>query len=285
MPDKILRFEEYANVSFPGVKLMEATQSSVEEHSHDFFELVYVKSGFCLHESEKAATLLVEGDFFLLPPGIRHRYVGPHTIDLTNCIFRLDAVSDYLKAFELFPGIGQLLTGETKTMLPKLHLDIAEQKQVNRILKNMIYEQNSREAGWQIKVKCYLACMLTDFSRYYERRLVPHSESHLYPNYVLKALTVISGEYGNAELSVSAIAKTAGVSADYLSRQFRMLTGIGVQEYLRRYRFAKATGLLQSGMTVSDVSKNVGFSSLCHFSREFKKELGVSPTQYVKINS
>ena len=80
------------------------------------------------------------------------------------------------------------------------------------------------------------------------------------------------------------IAASVGVSSDYLSRQFRQVTGIGVQEYLRRYRFARAMELLQTGLSVGDVAARVGFGSLCHFSREFKREMGVTPSQYKAQN-
>ena len=53
-------------------------------------------------------------------------------------------------------------------------------------------------------------------------------------------------------------------------------------EYLRRYRFARAMELLAGGMSVTDVSRQVGFRNLCHFSREFKNQLGVTPSQYRK---
>ena len=62
------------------------------------------------------------------------------------------------------------------------------------------------------------------------------------------------------------------------------MTGIAVQEYLRRYRFARAMELLQTGLSVGDVAARVGFGSLCHFSREFKREMGITPSQYKTQN-
>ena len=40
--------------------------------------------------------------------------------------------------------------------------------------------------------------------------------------------------------------------------------------------------LLAAGESVTDVSRQVGFRNLCHFSREFKNQLGVTPSQYRK---
>ncbi len=285
MPDKVLKFEQFTDEAEPGITVLDVTHGSVGEHSHNFYELVYVKNGFCLHETEKATTLLIEGDFFLLQPGIRHRYVGSHTVELINCIFVSKAISEQLHELNAFFKHEGLLSGDFLTPIPKLHLDIYEQKHVLRTIKSMLFELSEKREGWQLKVKCHLLCLLIDFLRGYEKRIVPNGDREMYPNYVLRALMVINQEYANPLLTVAGIAKHAKVSADYLSRQFRMLTGVGVQEYLRRFRFAKATELLTSGLQVGEVSEKVGFSSLCHFSREFKKEMGVSPTQYVKRNN
>lgn len=79
---------------------------------------------------------------------------------------------------------------------------------------------------------------------------------------------------------MAAIAARGGRDPGLSVRQFRTITGVGVQEYLRRCRFARAADMLASGATVSDTAKSVGFASLSHFSREFKKELGVAPSGY-----
>jgi len=48
------------------------------------------------------------------------------------------------------------------------------------------------------------------------------------------------------------------------------------------FAFIGDVELLSGGMSVTDVSHHVGFRNLCHFSREFKNQLGVTPSQYRK---
>ena len=280
----VLHFSQYSDSGSPvSVKL--AHQSGIETHSHDFFELVYVQSGFSLHENVKSATLLVEGDLFLVPPGATHRYVGPHTVDIYNCLFIPEALSGYEKDIDDLPALKNLLSPKDNSMICKVHLDLDEQKSVSRFLKNMIYESTNTLPGWQVRMKCTLICILIEFARAFEKHIAPASDKPLYPNYVAKAIGLINERYSDPSLSVSLIALEAGVTPDYLSRQFKAFTGVGVQEYLRRYRFAKATERLSGGETVGEVAFGVGFSSLAHFSREFKKEMGVTPTAYARENS
>lgn len=265
-----------------GIMVFETTHSSIDPHTHAFYELVFIKSGFCLHETGKQTSLLLEGDFFLMKPGQWHRYIGPHAVELVNCMFAEEELRN------LFDGDLALLPGMENTgndCFFKLHLDITTQRRVSRMLKGIIYELAEQSDGWKIKIRSQLACLLVDYSRTYMNYTSLRSENSVYPNYVVGALDIISRSYQDSTLTVAGIAAKVNVTPDYLSRQFRTLTGVGAQEYIRRFRFSKATELLLGGVSVGDTCVAVGFTNLAHFSREFKKELGVTPTQYTKLNS
>ena len=279
MPSENLQLSDFGTAEVLGIHVIETRHSAIKPHTHSFFELVYIKSGFCLHETENITELLLEGDMFLMKPGQWHRYIGPHAIELYNCmfsetmlgcLFSMNADATVLKAAGPFF---------------KLHLDISAQKRELRILRDMIGELLVKETGWEIKMQGLLGCILVDYIRTYEKYAQAKTPGSVYPNYVAGALEIISGRYQDTTLSVAGIAKTVGVTPDYLSRQFRYLTGVGVQEYIRRFRLSKATELLLGGVSVGDTGQAVGFTNLCHFSREFKRELGVSPTQYTKQNA
>ena len=141
-------------------------------------------------------------------------------------------------------------------------------------------ECETHPVGWRIRLRSLLNCLLVEYARAYLSHVGGDEESGAYSAYVAQAIRYIDAHYADCGLTVQGIAAQAGVSADYLSRQFRRMIGIAAQEYLRRYRFARAMELVQAGGAVGDVARQVGFRSLCHFSREFKREMGVSPSQY-----
>ena len=59
------------------------------------------------------------------------------------------------------------------------------------------------------------------------------------------------------------------------------MTGINFTNYLSRLRIEKAKNLLLNpNLRVSEIAFEVGFQSLTHFNRVFKKVLGLSPTDY-----
>lgn len=284
MPDKINRLNEFISPDDPPVRVMSAYHTSVGRHGHDFYELVYVTEGFCLHDVYGEVMLLMEGDIFILKPGVAHRYIGNRVTRIFNCIFNEDALDRQMEMLSRLPGIDRLFSANLTERLPRIHLSLNERKDIQRQLVAMQEEGQEKLSGWDIRLKNMLACILVDCARVYEARVGTTSENQVYSGYVTRALSYIDQRYADAELSVHEIAEQVGVSGDYLSRQFKQMLGIAAQEYLKRYRFARAMALLQAGRPVGEVSEAVGFRNLCHFSREFKKEMGITPSQYRNQN-
>ena len=87
------------------------------------------------------------------------------------------------------------------------------------------------------------------------------------------------------KLSLSELAKMFSVSEGHLSRTFRKKTGKTVSQYIMDIRLTSARRLLESSsMSVRDIAENVGFSSLNHFDKMFKKDHGFTHTEYMKVH-
>ena len=83
------------------------------------------------------------------------------------------------------------------------------------------------------------------------------------------------------DIKIGDIAKTVNLSESQLSRIFKKSTELTLYQYLRDYRFDIALGMLESGISISEVAEKVGFLSVSAFSNSFKKKFGFPPT---KIN-
>lgn len=272
MAENVIKLFQFAPPGAPSVWVQSAYHASVDRHSHEFYELVYIRDGFCLHDVEGRMTLVTEGDMFIIPPGTRHRYVGNRMVNLYNCLFLPDALPEAQAA-----NFERLFGGEDG--YPRVHLTLNERKSVGRLLESMQGECARRQLGWYDKLTGLFASLAVDFVRLCEAYMSGGGERAAYSAYVSRALDFIDANYAG-DISVAMVAEAAGVSPDYLTRQFRMVTGVTPVEYVRRYRFARAMELLQSGESVTDAAEKVGFHNLCHFSREFKKAMGMTPTQF-----
>ena len=71
------------------------------------------------------------------------------------------------------------------------------------------------------------------------------------------------------------------LNAAYLSRLFHKETGEKLSDYILRLRMERAKRLLKdSEKTISEVAASTGYSNLQHFSSQFKKKIGISPTDF-----
>ena len=80
------------------------------------------------------------------------------------------------------------------------------------------------------------------------------------------------------EISFLDLAKVCHVSRSHLSALFKKEVGCSFPEYLVNFRIHKATKLLkEENLMVSEVAELVGYQDVAHFSKMFKKYMGVSP--------
>jgi YesN/AraC family two-component response regulator len=83
------------------------------------------------------------------------------------------------------------------------------------------------------------------------------------------------------ELSLEQLAKEHYFSTYYLAHSFKKLTGYGIKQYILLCRISLARELLQnSAVSISDICVQIGFGNMSNFSRYFKKEIGISPSEY-----
>jgi AraC-like DNA-binding protein/ligand-binding sensor protein len=100
------------------------------------------------------------------------------------------------------------------------------------------------------------------------------------PAPVVKAKQFIAQNQDSA-LCLATVAKAVNTSTFYFCKLFKRATGLTFTDYLSRVRIEKAKTLLgDPNRRVSETAYEVGFQSLTHFNRIFRKITGQSPTRY-----
>lgn len=83
------------------------------------------------------------------------------------------------------------------------------------------------------------------------------------------------------DITLGQVAKSVNTSTFYFCKIFKKYTGLNFTDYVSRVRIEKAKNLLLNpNLRVSEIAYEVGFQSLTHFNRVFKRIVGQSPTQY-----
>jgi len=83
--------------------------------------------------------------------------------------------------------------------------------------------------------------------------------------------------------TVESMSKRAGMSTAAFHHNFKLVTGSSPLQYLKRIRLDRAKRLMiHDGYNASTAAKAVGYESASQFSREFKRQFGVTPIQDVE---
>ncbi len=83
------------------------------------------------------------------------------------------------------------------------------------------------------------------------------------------------------DISLDDVSRTVNISPYYFSKIFKEETGEGFVEYLTGIRIEKAKELLNTTeYSIKEICSMVGYADPNYFSRSFKKNVGVTPTEY-----
>ncbi|HDR51795.1 MAG TPA: AraC family transcriptional regulator, partial [Mariniphaga anaerophila] len=100
--------------------------------------------------------------------------------------------------------------------------------------------------------------------------------------FLQKAIQVVEENISNAGLDIESFAELVGVSRMQLYRKLHALTDMTVKEFIRNIRLKRAEQLLvQDKMNISEIAYGVGFKDLSHFRKCFKREYGMSASEYL----
>ncbi|MBR5524609.1 MAG: helix-turn-helix transcriptional regulator [Clostridia bacterium] len=102
-------------------------------------------------------------------------------------------------------------------------------------------------------------------------------------NDILQRILELTEErFRDPEHSITSVAQEIGYNPKYLSHLFKEKMNIRYSEYLRSFRFKYAISLFELGISsVKNVALLSGFTDPLYFSNVFKKEMGLSPKEFI----
>ena len=90
-------------------------------------------------------------------------------------------------------------------------------------------------------------------------------------------------EHVTEKMTVPVVADAIGVSASYLTALFHKHLSFSPGEYIRRIKLQQSKQLIREGqMNFTQIAEMLQYSTVHHFSRQFKQLFGMTPTEYAK---
>jgi AraC-like DNA-binding protein len=102
--------------------------------------------------------------------------------------------------------------------------------------------------------------------------------------HIRQAKTIVDENY-DTNITIPHLARQVGINEVKLKEGFKELYGNSIHTYLLQLRLEKAKQLLlTTTMPITDITYHIGYSHVTHFTTLFKKEFGLTPSEWRKEN-
>lgn len=238
-----VKFESNVDYNFPA-------------HLHNNFEFIKVTSGEMEVSVDKVTYSMKEGDCLLVFPNQVHKFVTPEHSSHFLCIFSPKLVQAYSVSFV--------------DKLPVSNIFKLDDFYVRKL-------EELKDNYSIIEIKGLLYSICGAFDKTAEYRDKGEDKDQLLSKIFAFVDMNFSGECSLAEL-----AEHTSYHYVYLSKYFKSCVGISFTDYVNRYRINEACYLFRNNpkQTILQTAFDCGFDSLRTFNRNFKRIMGVTPSQY-----
>jgi len=121
---------------------------------------------------------------------------------------------------------------------------------------------------------------LFDYTVYDIQQYARNVDTYESPEAFVKIITFIEKNYTSSTLTED-LCKSVGMSQPTLYRFLKNTTGLTIHDVVRSFKTEKAKAMLKAtDKTISFISQECGYSNEMSFYRAFKKETGITPTEY-----
>lgn len=282
MEFKLKRFEKKIDVTrIANIHYFEFTrQYQTFKDNHAFRELVYVDTGSINVEAENFSGVLTENMLIIHKTGEIHSLTCPDDSAPNVIIIGFECLADELDGFSEMPVV---LEDEQQKILTEI---IKEGRTVFKApydvpnLKDM-KKRKDYPFGADQMIKLKLEMLLIELvrSKMTEKTRVDSEifdpKTHEIYNYVNKNF--------RENITLGELCFIFGTNKTTLCSSFKKAYGDTVVGYINSLKIKEAKKLLREGeYNLTEISQKLGFSSVHYFSRMFKKQQGVSPSEYVR---
>ncbi|MEH7627927.1 AraC family transcriptional regulator [Bacillus subtilis] len=238
-------------------------------HFHDYYVIGFIEKGQRYLACQDQEYIINPGDLLLFNPRDTHscEQIDGRTLDY-RCINVMPDIME--KAVKEITGSGHLpyfsqhvlFRHELTASLQELHILISEEKQALR------------------KEELFLH-LLEELIRHYSD--VTFLSSVPEPSDEVKMVCEFLEEHYAENVTLNDLSELTGWSKYHLLRSFTKQKGITPNSFMETIRINQAKKLLEQGVRPIDAAFQTGFSDQSHMTKFFKRQVGLTPKQYMKI--
>lgn len=261
-PDEEVSFN-YLNVSFPF------------PHTHDYWEILVIIDSSLNHTVNGKSFTLKIGDICLIRPSDSHFFSFNAAKEVKTVTFLIK--SDYMRRFlaTYSENLYDEIIDSDEIFAEKMTTDF-----ITSIMPTILAIQSNVLDG---KSRLFQTKIIVN--RLIDKLIFSHfGFKDQKPGWFNDFLMTLNSPHFNFD-NMEELARKTPYSYSRLSRIFKAHTGYTIVEYLSSIKINSAKeSLLYTDKTISEISQELGYASISHFNRTFKKIIGTSPSEFRKKN-
>jgi AraC-like DNA-binding protein len=234
--------------------------------SHPMAELTYVDQGALHSVADGQDLLLKQGDLVIYGPGQWHMQYAD-----IGVAPRFVTISFELHGMELAPLMNRKFTAP-QNVVSLLQNMLREQDRMDPFSNEIILSQ----------LNLLLLFLLRESAAPRGGKLQTSNAIHSENEIIRQAQQYISSHI-REKLSVPLVARQVDVSPSYLTALFHKNLQISPGEYIRRIKLQESKQMIrENNLNFTEIAAELQYSTVHHFSRQFKEKFGITPTEYAK---
>ena len=235
------------------------------------YQLLYVVSGKAHFYFDDAERIVTAGHMVLFQPRQEqhYEYFGTDKTEVYWVHFTGSNVKNILRRYDIPLDTPVLYSGASAIYA--------------YLFKEMINELQTCRTGYEELLAMYLRQILI----LVQRTRQEHGTSiNTHIQEEMEYARRYFNEHYNEQISIEDYAQSRNMSVSWFQRSFKQIVNYSPMQYILTIRMNNAASLLEStDYSMAEISAIVGYDNPLYFSRLFKKQKGVSPSEYRKLVS
>lgn len=251
--------------------------TSMALHNHDGHEILLILSGKVNFYTEFGGVRLERGDLICIHEFDFHR-AELVTLDEYDRILINVRGNTLAEASGSKMSLGACFERNALNPINVTHLSEEELEKITGYAKELQKTLKGKQPEDELLADAFLKLIMVSINRHFIKHdMLQHTE--IMPNLVSETFQYIENHL-EEEITLGRLEEQLHYNGTYISRCFKKITGITLQQFIIAKKITLSCTLLRKGYAPCDVCYMTGFNNYSNYSRTFSKQMGKSPKKY-----